>query len=100
MSARGEIYGHSRAGSANLFKIGADNPATGRKVRCTWLRAWGGKPAGYTVTGKLAQTLAVNGGRTLIGLVSGHDGKSDLRLGARQYSCPWSRRFLSVELVK
>lgn len=70
---------------------GTRNPYLGWTVRATWLKPWGGKPQGFSVTGVLAATFAVNGGRTLIGEIITPDG--------RRVSAPWSRRYLSVELL-
>lgn len=67
---------------------GARNPYIGWTVRATWLKPWGGKPAGYTVTGTLAATFCANG-RTLIGEILTPDG--------RRVSAPWSQHYLSVE---
>ena len=64
------------------------NPYIGDYVKCTWLRMWGNKPKGFSITGKLLATFCVNS-RTLIGEVKLSSGKV--------ISCPWSKRFLAVE---
>ena len=66
------------------------NPYIAHRVRVTWLRPWGGKPRGYTVEGELRATFCVRG-RTLIGEVKTDTGKV--------VSCPWSRRWLKVEMA-
>jgi len=67
------------------------NPYVGRRVRCTWLRPWGRKPEGYTVEGVLEATFRAPYGRALIGEVRTDQGK--------KVSCPWSRNYLSVEVL-
>jgi len=77
-----------------IWRIGGrhakPNPYLGRRVRVTWRRPWGGKPAGFTVEGTLRATFCVNG-RTLIGEVITDWGK--------KISCPWSRNWITVEVV-
>lgn len=73
----------------DAYRIGADNPLIGLPVKVTWLRQWGGRPAGYTLEGVLKATFVV-GGRTLIGEVTLPSGVSK--------SCPWSRNYITVEV--
>jgi hypothetical protein len=68
------------------------NPYIGFRVRVQWLRPWGGKPAGFTLEGKLMATFAVNGGRTLLGEILLDNG--------RRETAPWSRNYLAVEVVQ
>ncbi|MDE2097487.1 MAG: hypothetical protein KGL39_09600 [Patescibacteria group bacterium] len=84
---------------AHVWRVGPDNPAIGHKVRCTWLKSWGGHAAGFCVTGELRATLAVNAGRTLVGEILGLADSEDFRSGARKYSAPWSRNYLRVEVL-
>jgi len=75
----------------NAFTIGPQNPLIDSQVAVTWLKPWGGKPAGYTVVGTLKSTFCVNG-RTLIGEVEiqGPHGKKTI-------SAPWSRNYITIE---
>lgn len=75
--------------SGSIYTIGDTNPYLGARVRVTWLKAWGGRAAGYTAEGVLERTFVVRG-RTLIG---------EVLVGNRRLSCPWSRNFLRVEAI-
>ena len=84
-----------RTNSGNIWiiegrKSRKKNPYIGDYVKCTWLRRWGNKPKGFSITGKLLATFCANS-RALIGEVELPSGKV--------VSCPWSKRFLSVERV-
>ena len=70
-----------------------DNPFIGRRVKVTLLKAWQKLREGQEIVGTLAGTMAVNGGRTLIGEVKRED-----RIGATQ-PCPWSRNYIAVEVL-
>ena len=78
-----------------IWRIGGrnarPNPYLGWRVRVRWLRPWGGKPKGFTVEGTLKATFCVNG-RTLIGEVITDWGK--------KVSCPWSKNWITVELLE
>ena len=75
----------------DIWKIG-NNPHVGEKVHVRLLRNWGKKPAGYEVVGELIATFCVHG-RTLVGelMVSTKSGK-------KKVSCPWSSKWLAVDL--
>jgi len=77
----------------DIFNIpSSDNQFIGRRVRVTMLRDWQKLRRGQTFTGILTGTMAVNGGRTLIGTVKAQD-----RIGAEQ-PLPWSRNFVQVDI--
>lgn len=73
--------------SGSIYTIGDANPYLGTRVRVTWLKSWGSKPAGYTAEGVLERTFVIRG-RTLIG---------EVVVNNRRLSCPWSRNYLQVE---
>ena len=78
----------------DIWKIGDRNPYIGQHIWVKWLRPWGKKPVGFEATGTLLATFVVNG-RTLIGelLVKGPTGNT------RKLTCPWSRRYLEIQLT-
>jgi hypothetical protein len=80
-------------GGGGLWTIGPNNPYLKEHIRVTWLKPWGGKPIGYTISGDLTATMAVNGGRTLVGILTVRG-----PYGAKSVSCPWSRHYLQIEL--
>ena len=79
-------------GARGLWHVGPGNPYVGVSIKATWLRAWGGKPPGFSVIGVLRQTFTPNG-RAMIGVVRAArpDG------GFKDWNVPWSRRWLAVE---
>lgn len=68
---------------------GRRNPWLGHRVRITWKKDWGKGYVGLAVEGILRATFAKHG--TLIGIVETDDGK--------RISCPWSRNYLTVEVL-
>lgn len=97
MSALSSIHDCSRS-SDSVYTIGDGNQFVGDEVDVTWLRPWGKKPAGFHIRGTLNKTFSVHG-RTLIGEVFGKSDADDLTLGDRTYSCPWSRKFIRVDVT-
>jgi hypothetical protein len=82
--------------NGDIWTIGdkdRENPHVGETMRVTWLKQWGGKPAGFQAVGTLKATFCV-AGRTLIGelLVGG-------AYGHKALSCPWSKRWIDVEVL-
>ena len=80
---------------SDIWTIGPRNPYVGRRMRVTWLKPWGGKPAGYSVEGVLKNPPFAVRGRVLIGdiYIQGF-------YGQKVVSAPWSRRgWIDIQLL-
>ena len=80
----------------HAFTIGKNNPLIGKRVRVTWLKTWQKKPIGHSVTGVLEETYTPNG-RAMIGKVRGRASDEPATMRERPHSCPWSRRYITIE---